>query len=144
MANLVTNQLQLTILSTEDSTNNVLVNRSCAPQLDEFVASFISYAKTPDGAAHSLTTGGQVLGFASFSHVYVRSLALAGSLAVLTKPNGGAGAAVVTAVLGPGDVFVYWQGSVGAVAIGGVIQGLADVQVQGSAAGIVFEYFLGD
>ena len=144
MANLVTNQLQLTILSTEDSTNNVLVNRSCAPQLDEFVADFTSYAKTPDGVAHSLTTGGQVLGFASFSHVYVRNLAAAGSLAVLIKPNGGAGAAVVTAILGPGDVFVYWQGSVGAVAIGGVIQGLADVQVQGSAAGIVFEYFLGD
>lgn len=138
MAPTVTNQLQLTILATEDGSNVVLVNRSATPAIDDNVADFIAYGKTPDAALHAVPFPS---GYATINHFYIKNNAGAGSLLISITPTGGA--LVSAALLGPGDCFVYWQDDVGAPAVGGVTQGLTAVSVTGSAANIAYEYFMG-
>lgn len=140
MAATVLNSLQMTIISTEDSTSNVLVNRSVAPSLDENIATFVSYAKTTDLLAHDIVFP---LPETTVSRFYIRNLApaLGGSILVSIKPFGGVLFPAV--ILGPGDVFTYWPASTAAAAIAGIAQGIAQIQVQASAALIPFEYFLG-
>jgi hypothetical protein len=138
MAGLVTNQLQLTILATEDSTNNVLVNRTVSPLFDGLFADFVSYAKTPDLATHNLIFPS---GFNTMFQVYIRNLDAAGSLLISAIPVGGG--LVSFALLGPGDVFVVWAATEGAPAVGGTTQGYTQINITGSAVGVKYEYYLG-
>lgn len=138
MANTVTNQLQLTVLSTEDSSNVVLVNRSVVASLDENIQQFVSYAKAQVGGS-SLAFP---VGTSTVTKLYIRNLAApgGGSLQVNVLPTGGV--SVDAGILGPGDVFVYWQASTGAPAIG-ASQGYTAINVASSVANLPFEYFLG-
>jgi hypothetical protein len=140
MPNLVTNQLQLTVLSTEDSTNNVLVNRTAIPSLDEFVADFVAYGKAT-GPAFSLPFPE---GFTLITKFYIRNLASigGGSILVTWQLNGGVATEPI-AVIGPGDILVYWQGSTGAAFVGATGQGINFVSVASSVVNVPYEYFLG-
>lgn len=133
----VTNQLQLAILSTEDSTNQVLVNRTGIATLDETSQQFASYALAPVGGTPLPFPAGT----SKITKLYVKNLAAAGSLQVTAQPNGGA--SVTVGILGPGDIFCYWQNSTGAPAIGVNSQGYTAVNVASSVANLPFEFFMG-
>lgn len=148
MANFVTNQAQITILSTEDSTNNVLVNRAVQPSFDGIMGGGIFYAQTPDTSAHNIPfplvpiSGGQPI---EAKHFYIRNLSPAGSTTVLkidVTPNPGP-SGVGSIILGPGDVYLYWQNSSVTTFLAGMQQSISAVAVTGSASGILYEYFLG-
>lgn len=137
MANTVTNALQMTILSTEDGTNNVLVNRSATPSLDENVADYVAYGK----GAIAVTALPFPEGITNITKLYIRNLSAAGSLLINATPQGGVAANL--ALLGPGDVFCYFQDATGAPAVSGISQGYSAVSVSASVANLLYEYFMG-
>jgi hypothetical protein len=141
LPSLVTNTAQVQILSVEDTTQNVLVNRTASPFLDVTFAEGMYYETTTDTSPHSFEfpflIAGQIM-----KHFYVRNTSVAGSLWVSGSVNGSAPSPNL-AILGPGDVFIYWQGSANAQPAGGISQGFTGLTYQGSAIGISFEWFVG-
>lgn len=131
-----TNTANITILATEDSTGNVLVNRTFAPSLDCNAGIFNTYMLTPQALPLVLAT--PTTETANFSNVYVRNTSGAGggnvqiSVTWTSSP-----AALVT--LKPGDVFLYW-GTSESSPLTGITSIVAEV-VSGSNA--TLEYFIG-
>jgi hypothetical protein len=139
MANLVTNSAQIQVSSVEDTTSTVLVTRTAIPSLDVLTSGGMFYVATPDAASHVINFP---LGVTIVKHLYIRNTGSGSqSLLVTWAPNGGA--AVTIALLGPGDVLVYWQDSLGAPLVTAINQGLTSLSVQSNVAGVTYEYFLG-
>jgi hypothetical protein len=133
-----TNALQMTILSTEDSSQQVLVNRSATPSMDGDICELVSYSRTPDAVIHQMPFP---VGVTTVYQIYIKNLSAAGSLMVTGNP----GSTIVNtlALLGPGDVFLYWATTKTAPLIGALGQGYSEIDITGSVAGIFYEYFLG-
>ena len=141
-ANNVTNTVVLQLLSTEDSTQNVLVNRAASSSLDVVLSSGLYYASTPDNLGHGFEIPFWMAN-ETINQFYVRNTNPTGSILITGQPVGG-GASANLALLGPGDVFIFWQDSTGSPPVSGMTQGLnANPVYQGSAANITFEWFVG-
>ena len=145
MANTVTNVANIQILSTEDSTQNVLVNRQISPSLDVVFAKGLWYQVTPDTTAHALQLP---LSVPVAKHFYMRNTGSIGTL-LLTYTLVGGPAPIPAIILGPGDMFLIWQASTASPAVSGITQGIQVAlggnafTVQGSAQGITYEWFAG-
>lgn len=140
MANTVTNTANVQVLSTEDSTGNVLVNRTVQPSLDVVFGGSAFYALTPDNLPHAIVFP---LSVTVVKHFYMRNLGAAGSILLTGALAPNPTVSGNLALLGPGDVWFYWQASTGAPAVTGQVQGYWQFGYQGSAASIPFEYFVG-
>ncbi len=137
MATHQTNVAQVTVLCTEDSTSNVLVNRSFAPSLDANSGIYGTYINNPAAGTVGLPFA---YGVTSIFNFYARNLAApgGGNIQIEVTFNGGA-AEVIT--LQPGDVFLYWSNSNAAATTGIGISLVRVINVPASTA--TFEYFMG-
>lgn len=138
MANTITNTLNFSILSTEDSTNNVPIQRSVSPKIDLAFAQFTTYA--------SLAAGNNAIAFppgiTTAYCVYVRNLHATNAIAVKFTPTGWA--LVEFANLGPGDCCLYWCTAVSAVAAENTTgNGITALTLYASAGTTTCEYFIG-
>lgn len=126
----VTNTLIANITATEDSTQNVPINRGTGnPAFDSSVAEGILYI--------ALGAGANVIGLpiSPTCQVYIRNNDPAKSVIVNWTPNGGAAGNITTLL--PGDQIILWQKP------GGANAGITTLTLTPSAAGALVEYFLG-
>lgn len=133
MANNVTMTPQLTLLGVENTTQNVLINRSIAPSLDAITAKAVSYLLEGVGLV-SVTPE-----ITPFYLVYVRNLHATNAVLVELTPVGGALVAVVN--LGPGGFLMITDTALTAApAVGGISRGFSAMSVQASGASTPIEY----
>lgn len=129
MANKITNTLVANITATEDSTQNVIINRSTGnPAIDSSAAVISEY---------QLLAGATVIGLPNTLayQVYIKNLDTAKTITVNWTPNGGAAANVI--VLQPGDQIIFWTTT------GVTGSGITTLTLTPSAAGALVEVFLG-
>jgi hypothetical protein len=132
MANNVTNALSATIISTEDTTGLVPVNRGLGNlSFDSIFADFTTYEKLGAGDNAIAIPNGKAF------QVYVKNNDPALFIVVKYTPTGLA--QQLSATLGPGEVFVMWQQITNANANAG-ITGLV---LNASGANALVEFFLG-
>jgi hypothetical protein len=132
MANNVTNALSATIISTEDTTGLVPVNRGLGNlSFDSIFADFTTYEKLGAGDNAITIPNGKAF------QVYVKNNDPALFIVVKYTPTGLA--QQLSATLGPGEVFVMWQQITNANANAG-ITGLV---LNASGANALVEFFLG-
>jgi hypothetical protein len=138
MATHQTNVAQVTVLCTEDSTSNVLVNRSFAPSLDAASGVYGTYTNNPAAGPIVLPFP---YGIVTIFNFYARNLAAPGGGNVQFELTWTTNGAPETVVLTPGDVILYWsnQNSVATAGIGISLIRLDNVP----ASTATFEYFLG-
>lgn len=132
-----TNTAQITVLCTEDSTSNVLVNRSFSPALDAVAGVYGTYWAQPSGVTGLLFP----LGLAVAYNFFIRNLGAVGAGSISCNMTM-SGAGSLSVVLGPGDVWLLWGNSNSLTIVNGL--GIVGISV-GSAAGVgvPFEYFIG-
>lgn len=137
MANQQTNVAQISILATENTTSNVLVNRSFAPSLDAKNGVYGTYINNPAAGTVALS---YPFGVTTIYNFYARNLASAGggNIQLSVIWTGGA-AEIIT--LTPGDVLLYWSNQDTATTTGIGITNVSVVNVPASSA--TFEYFFG-
>lgn len=137
MANQQTNVAQISILATENTTSNVLVNRSFAPSLDAKSGLYGTYINNPAAGTVSLTFP---FGVTTIYNFFARNLASAGggNIQLSVIWTGGA-ASIIT--LTPGDVELYWSNQDTATTAGIGLTNVSVVNVPASSA--TFEYFFG-
>ena len=100
----VNNNLVATILSTEDDTGNVPINRGCGDlAFDSNFGDFFTYRTFPTGSQAIFIPGASPIAF----QLYVRNLDPTHSVFVEYTPFGGVLEA--SPAIGPGDVFIIWQ-----------------------------------
>jgi hypothetical protein len=132
MALNTTNAVTLNIITTEDTTGAVEVNRSVSLSYDSNFAQFISYLKV-------LTTnadlGTPVTG--PFFQVYVKNNDPSNQVQILLQPTGDAN--VIVANLNPQDFICMWQKTSGNSPAG--YTAVTAVCISGSSC--LIEYFLG-
>ena len=128
MAN-ITNTLIANITATEDSTQNVIINRSTGnPQFDSTLALMQEYISLA-AMVNVVLPGTPVV------QVYIRNIDSAKNVTVAWTPNGGASNNVI--LLYPGDQIILWQKP------GGTNAGITGLTLTPSAAGCLVEFFLG-
>lgn len=126
----ITNTLLATITATEDSTQNVPINRGTGnPAYDSSVAEGILYI--------ALLGGANVipLPISPTCQVYIKNNDSTKTVTVNWTPNGGVAGNVV--LLNPGEQIILWTKP------GGTTPGITALSLTPSAAGALVEYFLG-
>jgi hypothetical protein len=132
MANNVTNALSATIISTEDTTGLVPVNRGLGNlSFDSIFADFTTYEKLGAGDNAIVIPNGKAF------QVYVKNNDPALFIVVKYTPTGLA--QQLSPTLGPGEAFLMWQQITNANANAG-ITGLV---LNASGANALVEFFLG-
>jgi hypothetical protein len=127
----ITNTLIANITATEDSTQNVIVNRSNgSPSFDSTTALSMEYFVLGAGA------NGIPLPVSPCTQVYIKNIDVAKSFSVNWTPNGGGAAVIIE--LNPSDSIMLW-----AKPGGSVTPGITGLTITPSAAGCLVEYFLG-
>lgn len=130
----ITNTLSANISATEDSTSNVIINRSTgSPAFDSTSALMLTDI--------ALVVGNNVLipgtlGVATPTQLYVKNNSPAGQTIAVTWTAIGQAAAYVT-LLYPGDQIILWQKP------GGASAGIQALTLTTVAAGALAEYFIG-
>lgn len=137
MANNQTNVAQVSVLATENTTSNVLVNRSFSPSLDAKSGLYGTYINNPAAGTVALSFP---FGFTTLYNFYARNLASVGggSIQLSVIWTGGA-AEIIT--LTPGDIILYWSNQDTLTTAGIGITNVSVVNVPASTA--TFEYFFG-
>lgn len=130
MANKITNTLIANITAQEDSSQNVIVNRSTGnPAFDSVVAEYQGYFQLANGA------NAIALPAATCYQLYIRNLDPALIITPTITPKGGA--PTVREQLYPGDQMIIWQVNTGANA------GFTAVNLSASGASCLVEFFIG-
>lgn len=126
----ITNSLIANISATEDSSSNVIINRSTGnPAFDSNSAQMYEYQLLSAGANNfPLPTG---IGL----QIYIKNIDPAGTITVNWTPKGGAAANIV--VLYPGDQIILFQ------KLGSTNAGITTLTLTPSAASVLCELFLG-
>lgn len=134
-----TNIAQINILCTEDSTSNVLVNRSFSPTLDGKFGLFGTYIVDPTAGPTPLPFPS---GVTTIYNAYFRNLAPLGGQNINLQITWTTNATPTQICLTPGDIELYWTNQ-NTVVLAGV--GISAVAFTGDAGGggNVLEYFLG-
>ena len=132
MAGKITNALLATITATEDSSGNVILNRSTGnPSIDSSVATGMEYLAL--GAGANVIT----LPISPTTEVYIKNIDSAKSIKVTWTLNGGASNDVIN--LNPGGQILLWDTPGSAPAA----PGITALTLTPSAAGALVEYFFG-
>ena len=132
MADNVTNTLSATILTTEDSSGTVPINRGLGNlSFDSIYGDFVTYKK--------LAAGDNVIDIPSTKafQVYVKNNDPA--LFIIVKYTPTTGTSQSSPSLGPGEVFVIWQDITNPAATAGITA----LTLNASGANALVEYFLG-
>jgi hypothetical protein len=133
VANNMTNSLSATIISTEDTTGNVPINRGLGNlSFDSIYGEFTAYQNLGNGD-NTIT-----LPNSPAYQVYVKNNAASGNIVVKYTPQGGA--QQLSPSLGPGECFVIWQANNSG---GGVLAGITALIINASVANLPVEYFIG-
>jgi hypothetical protein len=126
----ITNTLIANVTAQEDSTQNVIINRSTGnPALDSSVAQMMEY--------FALLAGANVipLPINPCTELYIRNIDSAKTITVNWTPNGGAANNVI--LLNPNDQIIFWA------LPGTTTPGITALSMTPSTAGALVEYFLG-
>ena len=144
MANLVTNTLQATIISQEDTTQNVPVNRAIDAQMDAGLGKYnFGYATNFQVALDPS------IGITRFYQLYIRNMASADSEDVIGVYKGITGGGLrLIATLGPGDVFIFWGQNNASTTIntdtdGAQAPGFIGISIKSSGVKTPVEWFIG-
>lgn len=126
----ITNTLIANITATEDTTQNVIVNRT-VPNLnfDSNTAEGVIYGILANGA-NAIT-----LPAAKCFQLYIRNNDPANTITPTITPTGGAPAALP--ILFPGDAMFIWQSNTSSAA------GFTALSLSANAANTLVEYFIG-
>ncbi len=126
----MTNTLTANITATEDTTQNVIINRSIGTLFDASASQIVEYASLAAGPTPiSLAT-------AICTQFYLKNIDPNGHTVTVTwTPQGGASAVVQTLL--PGDLILFWSKP------GGANNGITALSLTPSAATTLIEYFFG-
>lgn len=131
MAGNTTNGLTATITSTEDSTQNVPINRGTGnPAYDSTVGEFTFY--------YTLAAGANVIALPILhvTQLYIKNNDPSKTIQVTWTPNGGASASIIN--LNPGDIIMLWANPAGATS-----PGITNLTLTSVAGGALVEFFFG-
>ena len=135
-----TNVAQCTILATEISTGNVLVNRSFAPSLLAAQGIYGTYLAPPGSTAALPFPAGLTTAY----NVYIRNLAttVLGSVVTFNILFSGNSTPQVVTLFG-GDVWLYWSLNNSGTILGQGVSAINLLAAAGSNTNASFEYFIG-
>lgn len=126
----VTNTLIATIVSTEQSSGNIPINRGTGnPSFNVNVGQFTTYFALADGANNI------ALPFTPITQLYIKNIDATNYIKVSWTPGGGVSGTVLS--LNPGDQILFWGNPAG------ITPGIAALILTTTVAGVLCEYFLG-